>query len=289
MLKPYKIPTTLLLVTVALLALGEIVTGTKPLFVFFMAGTLICIGITYNVLGGVSTIGGIAFAGFASTTIVISQFAKVIFMEAADKTLESPELTIKVYFVFYFCALIGCFVYKSLRVKLPKPLEPRTFAQADLQYGISVSVGLVASLVYEIYESSPNPDQRASTAHSIGLAFSVLLLFSLVLAVQSHIRATQGRHSFSLKAFIPWMATVFFGFIETSRSHMMLSTVIYISRHLRFIPAAPSGNWSFATGFQKASASSRHYRIGRLCRNPAAPESGPDREKSITSVPAHLS
>ena len=228
MLKPYKIPTTLLLVTVALLALGEIVTGTKPLFVFFMAGTLICIGITYNVLGGVSTIGGIAFAGFASTTIVISQFAKVIFMEAADKTLESPELTIKVYFVFYFCTLIGCFVYKSLRVKLPKPLEPRTFAQADLQYGISVSVGLVASLVYEIYESSPNPDQRASTAHSIGLAFSVLLLFSLVLAVQSHIRATQGRHSFSLKAFIPWMATVFFGFIETSRSHMMLSTVIYI-------------------------------------------------------------
>lgn len=228
MLKPHKISTTLLFVIVAVLALGEIATGTTPLFVFLMAGTLICIGITYNVLGGISSIGGIAFAGFASTTIVISQFAKVLFMESADKTLESPELTIKVYFVFYFCVLIGCFVYKNLRVRLPKPLEPGTVAQADLQYGISVSVGLVASLIYEIYESSPNPDQRASTAHSIGLAFSILLLFSQVLAVQGHIRTTQGSHSFDFKVFIPWMATVFFGFIETSRSHMMLPTVVYI-------------------------------------------------------------
>ena len=228
MLKPHTIPVTVLFVTVALLALGEILTSTTPLFAFYVAGTLICIGITYNVLGGLSSIGGIAFTGFAASTIVISQFAKVFFMEAADKTLESPQLTIKVYLVFYFCAMIGCFVYKSLRIKLPKPLEPGTAAQADLQYAISVSVGLVASLIYEIYESSPNPDQRASSAHSIGLAFSVLLLFSLVLAVQSHIRATGGRHSFSYKAFIPWIASIFFGFIDTSRGHIMLSTVIYL-------------------------------------------------------------
>jgi len=228
MLKPYKIPAVLLFVTVALLAAGEIATGTRPLFALFAAGTLISIGITYNVLGGVSTIGGIAFAGFASCTIVISQFAKVILMEAADKTLESPELTIKVYFVFYFCAMVGCFVYSRLRARLPRPLEPKTSAQAQLQYGISVCIGLAANLAYEIYESSPNPEQRASTAHSLGLAFSVLLLFSLVLAVQGKIRTTQGRHSFGIKAFVPWFATVFFGFIETSRSHMMLSSVVYL-------------------------------------------------------------
>ncbi len=228
MLNPYKIPATLLFVTVALLALGEISIGTRPQFVVFMAGTLICIGINYNVLGGVGSISGIAFAGFALSTIVISQFAKVIFMERADKTLESPDLTIKVYFVFYLCSLIGCFVYKNLRVKLPKPLEPGTAAQASLQYTISLAVGLVANLVYEIYESSPNPEERVSTAHSLGLAFSVLLLFAIVLAVQDRIRKTGGRHSFGVKALIPWTATVFFGFVETSRGHMMLSSVVYV-------------------------------------------------------------
>jgi hypothetical protein len=227
MIKPYKIPVSLLFAMVAILAIGEIASGTKLFFVAAMAGTLLCIGTTYNILGGVSTISGIAFAGFASCTIVISQFAKVILMEAADKTLESPELTIKVYFVFYLCALIGCFVYGRLRIRIPRPLEPTTAAQANLQYGISVSVGLAANLVYEMYESSSNLAERATTAHSVGLAFSTLLLFSIVLAVQNRIRTTDGRHSFGMKAFIPWIATVFFGFIETSRGHMILSTVVY--------------------------------------------------------------
>lgn len=227
MLNPFKIPASVLCVTVALLALGEIAAGTQPLFVAAMAATLVCIGVTYNILGGLSTISGIAFAGFASCTIVISQFAKVLLMEAADKTLESPELTIEVYFVFYLCAMIGCFVYGRLRVRVPKPLEPRTVAQAKLQYGISVTVGLAASLVYEIYEASLNPAGRASVAHSIGLAFSTLLLFSIVLAVQSRIASTQGKHSFGMKAFVPWIATVFFGFIETSRGHILLPTLVY--------------------------------------------------------------
>jgi hypothetical protein len=228
MLKPYKIPTPLLVVTVALLAGGEILTDTKPLFAAFMAATLICIGITYNILGGVSSISGIAFAGFASCTIVISQIAKVILMEPADKTLESADLTIKVYCLFYFCVMVGTFVYSRLRVRLLKPLEPQTIAQANLQYGISLSVGLAASLIYEIYESSPNPSDRASSGHSLGLALSILLLLAIVLAVQGRIRNTQGRHSFGIRAFIPWAASVFFGFIETSRGHMLMSSVVYV-------------------------------------------------------------
>ena len=228
MLKPYKIPTSLLFGTVALLAVGEIATGTGPLFAAYVAATLICIGTTYNILGGVSSISGIAFTGFASCTIVISQFAKVILMEPADKPLESPELTIEVYCLFYFCLMVGTFVYSSLRIRLPKPFEPKTIAQSNLQYSIAVAVGLVTSFVYEFYETSSNPDERASSAHSIGLAFSTLLLFSIVLAVQNRIVSTHGRHSFGIKAFIPWAAAVFFGFIETSRGHMIQSTVVYV-------------------------------------------------------------
>jgi hypothetical protein len=227
MLKPYKIPTSLLVGTVVLLAAGEIATGTGALFAAFVAGTLICIGITYNILGGVSSISGIAFAGFAACTIVISQFAKVILMEAADKTLEAPELTIEVYFVFYLCVLIGTFVCTGLRVRLPKPLEPKTPAQVNVQYGVSLTIGLVANAVFEMYETSTDATERASAAHSLGLAFSNLLLFSIVLAVQSRIRATNGLHSFGLKAFIPWFVLIFFGFIETTRSRMLLPCVVY--------------------------------------------------------------
>ena len=227
MLKPYKIPTVLLVAIVALLAAGEIATGTEPLFAALVAATLICIGITYNILGGVSTISGIAFTGLASCTIVISQFAKVILMEPANRPLESPELTIKVYFVFYFCLMIGTFVYRNIRVKLPGPFEPKTVAQTNLQYTISLIVGALASFVYEFYEASSNPGERASAAHSVGLAFSTLLLFSIVLAVQARIRSTHGLHSFGVKALVPWMIMVSFGFIETTRSRMILPTIVY--------------------------------------------------------------
>jgi len=227
MLKPHKIPAVLLFATSALLAVGEVAAGTKLAFAVLMAGTLICIGATYNILDGVSTIGGIAFAAFSSCTIVISQFAKVILFEPADRPLESPELTIRVYFVFYLCALVGAFIYGRVRFKAPRPLEPETIGQANVQYTISLIVGLLASLVYEIYESSSNPGERASTAHSMGLAFSTLLLFSIVLGVQSRIRTTEGLHSFGTKVLIPWIATVFFGFVETSRAHMILPSVVY--------------------------------------------------------------
>jgi hypothetical protein len=227
MIKPFKIPVTALFVTVALLAIGEIAAGTYPFFVAVMSATLICIGATYNILGGVSTISGIAFAGFAACTIVISQFAKVILFEAADKTLESPELTIKVYFVFYFCVMIGTFVCSGVRVRLPKPLEPSTPAQVNVQYAVSLAVGLIATAVFEIYETSSDARERASSAHSLGLAFSSLLLLSIVLAVQSRIRNTNGLHSFGFKALVPWVVIVLFGFIETTRSRMLLPSVVY--------------------------------------------------------------
>jgi len=227
MLRSFKIPAMVLFTAVALLAAGEIATGTQPEFAAWVAATLICIGVTYNILGGLSTISGIAFAGFAGSTIVISQFAKVILAEPANSPLESPYLTIEIYFVFYLCVLIGSFVYSSLRVRLPRPLEPTTLAQADLQYSVAVALGLVGSFLYEYSEASVDPAQRASTAHSVGLAFSPLLLFSIVLAVQSRIRASDGRHSFSVKAFIPWLATAIFGFLQTSRGHMLLPSIVY--------------------------------------------------------------
>ena len=228
MVRPLTIPSTLIFVAAALVAAGEVFTGTQPLFAVFVAGCLICIGITYNLLGGLGTISGIAFSTFAASSIVISQFAKVILAEPADKPLESPYLTIKVYFVFYVCVTIGTFVYRSLRIRLPRPLEPATFAQADLQYKISLVVGVVATFFYEFYEASTEQAGRNTTAHSLGLAFSPLLLFSIVLGIQHRIRTSRGRHSLGMRALIPCLISVFFGFLETSRSHMILPSAVYI-------------------------------------------------------------
>jgi hypothetical protein len=225
MLKQYKLPITVIVGTVFFLAIAQIATGTSVPFAMEVAATLICIGLTFNILGGISSVGGIAFSGFALTTIVISQFAKVLFFEPAQKNLEAPDLTIQVYFVFYLSVLVGTFVYGRLRIKLPKPLEPTTEAQADLLYIISLVIGLIAMTVYEYYDALEG--EQTSQAHSIGLAFSSLLLLAIVMGVQSRIKKTDGRHSLGIKVILPWASVVFFGFIETSRSRIILPAVVY--------------------------------------------------------------
>jgi len=225
MLKQYKIPITVIFGTVFFLAIAQMATGTSVPFAMEVAGTMICIGLTFNLLGGISSVGGIAFAGFALSTIVISQFAKALFLEPAQKNLEAPDLTIQVYFVFYLSVLVGTFVFGRLRIRLPKPLEPTTEVQADLLYIISFVIGLISTTVFEYYEASEG--QQTSQAHSIGLAFSSLLLLSIVIAVQSTIKKTDGRHSMGIKVILPWVAVVFFGFIETSRGRIVLPAVVY--------------------------------------------------------------
>ncbi len=225
MQKQYKLSLTVIFGTVFFLAIAQIATGTSVPFAMEVAGTLICIGLTFNVLGGISSVGGIAFSGFALTTIVISQFAKVLFFEPAQKNLEAPDLTIQVYFVFYLSVLVGTFVYGRLRIKLPKPLEPTTEAQSDLLYIISLVIGVISMTVYEYYDALEG--EQTSQAHSIGLAFSSLLLLAIVMGVQGRIKKTDGRHSLGIKAILPWVPVVFFGFIETSRSRMLLPAVVY--------------------------------------------------------------
>jgi hypothetical protein len=218
----------MLLTAITFLVAGELAAGTQPEFVAMMAGTIACIAVTFNLLGGLRTISGIGFTGFGLCTIVVSQFAKVLFFEAADKNLEAPDLTIKVYLVFYFCVMVGTFVYGQLRIRLLKPLEPETQSQIDLQYLISLVVGLIASALFAYYEAASESGGQETEGHGVGVALSGLLLFSLVLAVLSRIRESGGRHSFGIKAFIPSAAMMAFALIRTSRLSLLLPSIVYL-------------------------------------------------------------
>jgi hypothetical protein len=226
--RPFRISATMLFAGITFLVAGELAAGTQPEFVAMMAGTIACIAVTFNILGGLKTIGGIGFTIFALCTIVISQISKVLFFEAADKNLEAPYLTIKVYLVFYFCLMLGTFVYGRLRVRLPKPMEPESAAQFELQYFVSLIVGLIGNGLSAYYDAAAESGGKGTEGHSVGIALSALLLFALVLAVLSRIRETDGRHSFGIRALIPWLAIMIFGVIRTSRGSILLPSIIYL-------------------------------------------------------------
>jgi hypothetical protein len=222
MLNPHKISPFTLLAAVAFLALGELLAGTRLSFVAMMSTAMICIGITYNILGGIGTMGGMFFSAFALGTLVISQFAKVFFFEAADRNLEAPQLTIEIYMIFYLCVMIGTFLFVRIRLNLPKALEPATGKQSELMYTISVSLGLIAAS--GILKGS---EIQHTPARDLALVFSNLLLFSIVLAIETRISDTDGLHSFGIKVFIPAAAFMIIGFLGTSRGGIVVPILVY--------------------------------------------------------------
>jgi len=225
-LRAFKISPLLLLSTVLALSVGELASGTDLYFVAMMAVTLTCIGLTYNMLGGLSRISGFLFAAMAAATIVISQFSKVILFEAADRNLEVPHLTITVYAAFYLSAMMGVFLFAWIRLRLPTPIEPDTMSQSKTLYWIALIVGIIANTVFWI-DTWGSAQSLTSTSHSISLAFSPLILFSIVLAVDQRIRETDGRHSLNARMIASSVAVAFYQAVLTSREGLASPLLVY--------------------------------------------------------------
>jgi hypothetical protein len=222
-----NIPPYAILIIIMLLSIGEFLSGTSAIFVTLMAATLSCIAVTYNLLGGLRTFTGLLFSAFSLRTIVISQVAKVLFFETADKNLEAPMYTIKVYLLFYFCVMVGVFVFGRIRLNLPKPMESTTHAQSKVIYALSLTIGLVAQTAAAI-TSSKGGDNQYGDSRSLGIVLSAALLFALVIAVDVKIRSSNGAHSFGVGVFVPWALIMFFSFLDTSRGGIISPSIVYV-------------------------------------------------------------
>jgi hypothetical protein len=212
---------------VSILAVGEFAAGTTPYFVAMMVIAVFSACVTYNVLGGLGTISGIAFTYFALSTLVVSQVVKVILFEPADQNLDVPQLTITVYAVFYFWLMLGTIAFARIRLPLLKPREPDTPAQTRYLYLISLVGGLAGSIVLLTLDLAGGAEQT-TLAHGFARAFAYLLPFSLVVAVDERIRITNGRHMFGWKALWPSLAMVFLGFLRVQRGPSMQPLVIVL-------------------------------------------------------------
>ncbi len=226
MLRAYKIPTELLFGSITLLIVGELACGTNLYFVTMMALAMLSIGVSYNVLGGLGTLSGILFSTFALRTLVISQIGKVFVFEPANLNLEAPMLTITMYALFYFCAMAGIFLSSRIRLELPKPLELESVNQARFVYAISMVVGVVATVLFDSYYLDQQ-NQGFNNERSAGLAFSGLLLFAFVIAVDSRIRATKGEHSFGWSALLPCLCVWFSSLVVTTRGGFVTPILVY--------------------------------------------------------------
>jgi hypothetical protein len=233
--RKFLIPTLWLFAIVMVVALLELCSGTDLYFVSMMTVTLLSAGITYNLLGGLGSASGILFAFFALRNIVISQLAKALLFESATLNLEAPSLTITVYAVFYFCVMVGVFIWGRMRIRLPQPSEPDAGFSSTVLYFVSLILGTLGLILIEATNTGYGGAQSSSTPeHSLGAALEPLLLFAMVVAVDLRIRRTEGRHSFGIADLIPCVVAIADAFADTARTGMIMPIAVYfVACHLR--------------------------------------------------------
>jgi hypothetical protein len=204
------------------------------LYFAFMAVLAVCFAcITYNILGGLGSISGIAYSRFALSTLIISQFGKVLLLEKADSNLDVPQLTITVYASYFGFLMLGMFVFSHVRLSLPKPQEPETPAQARYLYILSLVGGLAGTLGV-LAERLAGGDAETSLTHGMARALAYLLPFSLVLAVDDRIKTTNGQHCLGWRALWPTLGMLFIGFATAGRTYLVEPfAIIFLTSYLR--------------------------------------------------------
>jgi hypothetical protein len=218
---------------VSLVAAAELAAGTNLRFVSMAAVAMLSICVTYNMLGGLGTIAGIGFSGFALGTLMVAQIGKAILFERADAGLDVPGLTISVYAVYFFSLMLGTFTFSRIRLPLPRPVEPETLAQARYLYILSLVGGLTGS-VGVLAERLAGGAAETSLTHGLARALAYLLPFSLVLAVDDRIKTTNGRHCFGWMALWPTLGMLFIGFATAGRTFLVEPfAIIFLTSHLR--------------------------------------------------------
>ncbi len=228
--KKLTLPPLLILVVVLILFIGELLAGTSSYFVSMMAIAVTAICVTYNLLGGVGSIGGIAFTRFALSTLVISQVGKVLVLEKADQNLDMPLVVISVYALYFVSAMVGVMVFSRIRLPLPKPAEPETPTQSRHLYVVTLAGGLLGAV--GLFLSSFQG--TASVSHGIFLVLSMLLPFSMVLAVDHRIRSTDGRHCLGWMLLWPALAMELYGFLYGNRQYFLEPVaIVFLTCYVR--------------------------------------------------------
>lgn len=199
----YLIPLPWLVCATIVLAVGELVVGTAPIFIPLVSACVLLCGLTYNVFGGACTFAGIIFAQFALRTIVLSQVVKVAIAEPAEKYLEAPILTITVYVAFYASVLFGAYVWQHVLPSFRGAWEFEKISHLKMLYLVLLVAGLGSAVIQVVFESYMSGSGLGRVLKQSVQVSQGLMLLSCIVAVDIVVRESKGRHSVDWRLLVP--------------------------------------------------------------------------------------
>jgi hypothetical protein len=201
---PEHIKTKHLVLFATALLVGQLVSGTDPLFAICIFCYTILAGIAFNIGGGLFTFTGSFIAFQSLEVILISQITKLILWQPADSNLQSPLHTASIYVVGMAAELAAVVVCAKFRRKEPI-FDSRKDDSRMMEMSMAGSfLGIVSSfLLFTFGVDSVTGAMSQGTIWAYLNQVQTFLPLGIVLGTAYLIRTSGGRRSARWWTIIP--------------------------------------------------------------------------------------
>jgi hypothetical protein len=202
--------------------------GTNPLFSVGIFYFILVAAIGFNVAGGLNTFTGSYIGFMALETIIISQVAKLFYLQAADTHLMTPLTTVAVYDMGITCVTFSAYVASKYRRK-------RAIFNADKDgtrmVGMSIAaslIGMVCYMLLGLYGFDSDLAVQKGTGIGLLNQFGAFLPLGVLLGTAYIIKQSKGRRSARWWTILPLVFLTLYGVAVESKQGIFQPILIWL-------------------------------------------------------------
>jgi hypothetical protein len=213
----------------------QLLTGTSISYALLIALFILVAGIAVNALGGLVTVSGVCVSMLALKTVIISQVAKLCFLQSGDSFLEMPTLTAAV----LLAGMIGILAAAGLVKLVPqrrvhfKPITDPYLLLAVAMVSFAIGVGSFLYVGAQGFDAVAE-DVRVGGMVGIARQLSTLSPLAVICACAYSITVSDGKRSLGTFGLIVIITQFCFGLLATSKQGMYEPVFYYLLTCIAF-------------------------------------------------------
>ncbi|MBS1712897.1 MAG: hypothetical protein JST30_01025 [Armatimonadetes bacterium] len=223
---------------IVILFVAQVVTGTDPRFASLVSTYIILSSLAIKVVGGFWTLPGISVAVMMMQHVVVSQVAKVFFLQVATDRLLQPVQTMFVYNLAALGILSAALIYKLFRVERVRAIfEPEEDVR---RLGFMAIIFLIISIArmfllqkFGVYEGAGGGAYIGGFVGPLR-QFGFFTTLAVTFSTAHVIKVSNGRRCASVWNVSAILAAMAFGILGAGRQDSVSAVVAFLLTLIAF-------------------------------------------------------
>lgn len=232
---PTRFNLTIPVAAAIVLFIGQLISGTSFVFSALIFMYILYLLLSVNNLGGMTTLSGFCIVMMGIKIVVISQIAKLLFWQPADRFLEVPEITAGVLFAGTLSIFAATWVARRIRFR-NELMQPVIEAKALKKIWVASYIfSLITYVSVQVYGTDETTN-LVSVDGIVGFLrqFTFIYPLPVISATAYTILSSDRRHSLGWMAVLSILTETGEGILATSKIAISEPIVMYLLTCIAF-------------------------------------------------------